>query len=78
MREWFADAISAGVEAGEFADCDPEAVADRTLALIDGFGVRALLGDSAVSLDRARHEVGAVLAADLGVGEQLPFSPVRA
>jgi AcrR family transcriptional regulator len=77
MREWFARAISAGVEAGEFADCDPEAVADRTLALIDGFGVRALLGDSEVPLDRARREIGAVLAADLGVGEQLPFSPVR-
>jgi AcrR family transcriptional regulator len=77
MREWFADAIAAGVEAGEFADCDPPAVADRALALIDGFGVRTLLGDSEVSLDRARREVGAVLAADLGVGEQLPFSPVR-
>jgi AcrR family transcriptional regulator len=78
MREWFAGAISAGVEAGEFDDCDPEAVADRALALIDGFGVRALLGDSEVPLDRARREVGAVLAADLGVGEQLPFPAVRA
>jgi AcrR family transcriptional regulator len=78
MREWFAAAISAGVDAGEFNDCDPEAVADRALALIDGFGVRALIGDSEVSLDRARREVGAVLAADLGVGEQLPFSAVRA
>ncbi len=74
MREWFAEAIAAGVEAGEFSDCDPEAVADRALALIDGFGVRALLGDSEVPLERARREIGAVLAPDLGVGEQLPFS----
>jgi AcrR family transcriptional regulator len=78
MREWFAAAISAGMEAGEFADCDPEAVADRALALIDGFGIRALLGDSEVSLDRARREVGAVLANELGVGDQLPFPQVRA
>jgi cytosine/adenosine deaminase-related metal-dependent hydrolase len=78
MREWFATAISAGVQAGEFTDCDPEAVADRTLALIDGFGIRALLGDSEVSLDRARREVGSVLAQGLGVGDQLPFGSVRA
>jgi AcrR family transcriptional regulator len=74
MRDWFADAIAAGVEDGEFARCDPEEVADRALALIDGFGVRALLGDSAIPLERARREIGAVLARDLGVGEQLPFS----
>jgi transcriptional regulator BetI-like protein len=61
------------VEAGEFEQCDPEEVADRALALIDGFGIRALLGDSEIPLDRARREIGAVLARDLGVGEQLPF-----
>jgi len=75
MRMWFAAAIRDGIVAGEFdKDCDPEAVADRALALIDGFGVRALLGDSEVPLDRARREIGAVLARDLGVGDQLPFS----
>jgi AcrR family transcriptional regulator len=74
MRSWFVTAIRAGVDAGEFARCDPEEVADRALALIDGFGIRALLGDSAVPLDRARRAVGAVLAGDLGIGEQLPFS----
>jgi AcrR family transcriptional regulator len=73
MRTWFAAAIADGIEAGEFKLCDPEAVADRALALIDGFGVRALLGDSEVPLDRARREIGSVLAADLGVGDQLPF-----
>jgi AcrR family transcriptional regulator len=73
MRDWFAEAITAGVSAGEFAPCDPEDVADRALALIDGFGIRALLGDSEMPLDRARREIGAVLARDLGVGEQLPF-----
>jgi AcrR family transcriptional regulator len=78
MREWFADAIAAGVAAGEFADCDPGAVADRALALIDGFGVRALLGDPEVSLDRARREVGHVLARDLGLGDGLPLAGLTA
>jgi AcrR family transcriptional regulator len=73
MRDWFATAIAAGVEAEEFARCDPDEVADRALALIDGFGIRALIGDSSIPLDRARRAIGAVLARDLGVGEQLPF-----
>jgi AcrR family transcriptional regulator len=77
MRDWFVAAIAAGVESGEFARCDAEEVADRALALIDGFGIRALLDDSAIPLDRARRAIGAVLARDLGIGEQLPFAPLR-
>jgi len=73
MRDWFVTAIREGVATGEFARCDPEEVAERALALIDGFGVRALLRDSAVPIERARRAVGAVLARDLGLGEQLPF-----
>ena len=73
MRDWFVAEIRDGVDAGEFARCDPEEVADRALALIDGFGIRALLRDHAVPLDRARRSVGASLARDLGIGEQLPF-----
>ena len=73
MRDWFVAAIRDGVRDGEFARCDPEAVADRALALIDGAGVRALLRDGGMPLDRARRTVGAVLARDLGLGEQLPF-----
>ena len=73
MRDWFVTAIRAGVDDGEFARCDPEEVADRALALIDGFGIRTLLGDRAVPLERARRAVGAVLARDLGIGEQLPL-----
>ena len=73
MRGWFVAAIRAGVRDGEFARCDPEAVADHALAVIDGFGIRALLGDREMPLDRARRSIGAVLARDLGLGEQLPF-----
>ena len=65
MRRWFAEAIAAGVAAGEFdAGVDPERTADRVLALCDGFGVRALLGD--LEIDQARAEVWAVLSRELG------------
>jgi AcrR family transcriptional regulator len=57
MHEWFREAIEE-----ELPDLDPDATADRVLALIDGFGVRALLGDPAVTLERAREEVWAGLA----------------
>ena len=55
MRAWFADEITAGIRDGEFERCDPEEVADRTLALLDGFGVRTLIGDSTIPLERARR-----------------------
>jgi AcrR family transcriptional regulator len=66
MRTWFAQAIVAGTEAGEFnPSADPEQLAERVLALCDGYGVRALLGD--LSTDRARAEVWAVVAEELRV-----------
>jgi AcrR family transcriptional regulator len=68
LHEWFAEEIQAGVESGEFdSDTDVGAVADRTLALLDGFGIRTLIGDSHVPLDRARAAVEDSLARDLGL-----------
>ena len=57
--------------AGEFGPCDADAVADRTLALIDGFGVRTLIGDRRIPLDLARRAVKAALSHELGLGDQL-------
>ena len=71
MRAWFADEIRAGISDGEFQRCDPEEVADRTLALLDGFGIRTLIGDSTIPLERSRRAVAAALALDLGLGERL-------
>jgi hypothetical protein len=65
MRRWFATEIAAGVRDGEFRSCDTEAVAERTLALIDGFGIRTLLGDPAVPLERARDEVWRAMQQEL-------------
>ncbi len=72
LHAWFAEEIAAGVASEEFARCDPQAVADRTLALLDGFGVRTLIGDSTIPLQRARSSVRSALARDLGLGEHLP------
>jgi AcrR family transcriptional regulator len=71
LHAWFAREIADGVSSGEFDRCDPDEVADRTLALIDGFGVRTLIGDSQIPLERARRAVEASLARDLGLGETL-------
>jgi AcrR family transcriptional regulator len=71
LRAWFAGEIEGGMRSGEFERCDPVEVADRTLALLDGFGVRTLIGDSTIPLERARRAVAGSLARDLGLGEQL-------
>jgi hypothetical protein len=66
MRTWFAQAIAAGAEAGEFdRAADPERVAERVLAVCDGYGVRALLGD--IPVEQARAEIWAVCAEELGL-----------
>jgi AcrR family transcriptional regulator len=61
------DLIVEGADAGEYTVEDPDGVADRTLALIDGFGLRALLGDPAVPVERAAEQVWRALARELGV-----------
>ena len=65
LHAWFRDEIAAGVKDGEFARCDPDELADRALALLDGYGIRALIGDGAIPLDRARRSVWSALAPDL-------------
>jgi AcrR family transcriptional regulator len=66
MHKWFAAAIAAGAEAGEFsADADPGRTADRLLALCDGFGVRTLLGE--LPIEHARAEVWSLVEQELGV-----------
>ncbi len=67
LHDWFAKEISAGVTDGEFDRCDADEVADRTLALIDGYGIRTLIGDGAIPLERARQAVAGALARELGI-----------
>ncbi len=75
LHAWFAGEIAAGVRDAEFARCDPDEVADRTLAMIDGYGIRTLIGDRAIPLERAQRSVSAALARELGLeGERLSAS----
>ena len=67
LHDWFADEIAAGVADGEFALCDVAEVADRTLSLCDGLGVRHVIGDRTITLEVARSIVTASLAHDLGI-----------
>ncbi len=78
LREWFADEIAAGIRDGEFSSCDPDAVADRILALIDGFGVRTLIGDRRLPLKRAHDAIRDALAGELGVVSKPPASAAEA
>jgi AcrR family transcriptional regulator len=67
MHAWFMEALSEGIASGELTIADPERLADRLLALIDGYGVRALAEDPVMPVHRAREEIWAAIAGDLGV-----------
>jgi AcrR family transcriptional regulator len=71
MREWLAEAISAGIDDGAFnAGADAHRVADRLMALADGYGVRVLIGD--LDIEHARREVWATLSLELGLPGEPP------
>ena len=79
MRAWFSEAIEAGVERGEFlGDADPDRIADRVLALADGYGVRVLFGD--LEVEDARREIWIALRDELGLPDQppAPLDPANA
>jgi AcrR family transcriptional regulator len=59
MHEWFAETIT------ELGAGDVARTTDRLLALIDGYGVRALAGDPALPLEKARAEIWAAIEPEL-------------
>jgi AcrR family transcriptional regulator len=74
-RTWIAAAIAEGIAAGEFAPVDAGDTADLAMALIDGLGLRVLLRDPSMPLDRARERIGEILARELRIpAGQLPFA----
>ena len=64
------EVIAEGIASGELRDCDPERLADRALALVDGYGVRVVTGDPNMPLERARQEIWSALAVELGLPDQ--------
>jgi BetI-type transcriptional repressor, C-terminal len=68
-RAWIADVIRSGVDSGEFrGDVNVAAAADIATAMLDGAGVRMLIRDPAMQLERTRALVAETLARELGVG----------
>jgi AcrR family transcriptional regulator len=55
-RSTFAAIVAEGVESGEFRSVDPSFTALTLVALLDGLGLQAVIGDAAVSLAIA-HEL---------------------
>jgi AcrR family transcriptional regulator len=71
MRDWFSEAIRAGIERGELtAELDPDRLADRIVALSDGYGVRVLFGD--MEVEHARRELWTALRFELGLPDEPP------
>lgn len=73
MRDWFLDAIVTGIERGDLhTELEPERLADRILALCDGYGVRVLFRD--LEVEYARREIWVALAAELGLPAEPPLT----
>ena len=71
MRDWFLDAIVTGIERGDLrTELEPERVADRILALCDGYGLRVLFRD--LDVEHARREIWTAVAAELGLPAEPP------
>lgn len=67
-HEWLEDVLERGIESGEFeAPADLPALTDRTMALLDGLGLRALLRDPTMGIEAARTQVAEFLAPQLGI-----------
>ena len=67
-RGYFFEAVRRGAEAGEFAPvCDPDEVAERLIAHVDGLGFELLLGYSWTSPERMRERLYGFAAEQLGI-----------
>jgi AcrR family transcriptional regulator len=69
MHEWFAETVE------EIGAQDVRRTTDRLLALIDGYGVRALAGDPEMPLERAREEIWAAIEPELHSSTSSTRSP---
>jgi hypothetical protein len=64
LHAWFSEAIEEGEADGAFRVADRERTVDHLLALLDGYGIRALIGD--FDGERAREAIWAAIAPELG------------
>jgi AcrR family transcriptional regulator len=72
LRDWVGGAIRDGIAAGEFVPCDVSDVTDLVLALVDGHGIRLVLDDPLLTLDRARAQIWRTVGRELGITRPFP------
>lgn len=66
-RGWMLEVIELGVKRGEFVVADPEASTDFAIGLLDGLGVRALIGDPEMDVERVRSLAAGRIEFELGL-----------
>ncbi|MGK2932851.1 MAG: TetR/AcrR family transcriptional regulator [Solirubrobacterales bacterium] len=66
-REWMLEVVRFGVKSGEFETGDAEASADVAMGLLDGLGVRALISDPVMNVERVRELAATRIARELGL-----------
>lgn len=66
-RDWMLKVIRYGVQRGEFETADPEASADIAIGLLDGLGIRALMADPDMDVERVRILAATLIARELGI-----------
>ncbi|MCB0870307.1 MAG: TetR family transcriptional regulator [Solirubrobacterales bacterium] len=69
-RDWMLAVIRYGVERGEFETADPEASADIAIGLLDGLGIRALMADPDMDVERVRVLAASRIAGELGIAPE--------
>ena len=78
-RSYFYEPVRRGAESGEFTPVsDPDEVAERIAALVDGIGFELLLGYSWTSPERMRERVDAFVSEQLGISRRALARDARA
>ena len=72
LHAWVTGAVRRGIESGEFTPTDVDALATLVLSLSDGYGIRIMLRDPAVTLDMALASVWRHVSAALGLPDAMP------
>ncbi|MFG2638088.1 TetR/AcrR family transcriptional regulator [Streptomyces sp. NPDC048362] len=72
LHAWVAGAVRRGIASGEFTPTDVDALSTLVLSLSDGYGIRLMLRDPAVTLDTALTAVWHQVAGALGLPPTLP------
>lgn len=72
LHAWVAGAVRRGIESGEFTPTDVDDLSTLVLSLSDGYGIRLMLRDPTVTLDKALTAVWRQVSAALGLPDALP------